>query len=140
MHILPSDRPEMPRMRLSTRGSRTAPSAAGGSIQAQCADDSLPAFHRSASDILCDEKTAARPVRKTQQQHYLVDNEKHFSILENKILTLRPGIDLWCNGSTTDFGSVCRGSNPLRSTETHEQIFFHNFTFFDDYTRSYQRV
>ncbi len=26
------------------------------------------------------------------------------------------GIDLWCNGSTTDFGSVCRGSNPRRST------------------------
>ena len=25
-------------------------------------------------------------------------------------------IDLWCNGSTTDFGSVCLGSNPGRST------------------------
>lgn len=23
---------------------------------------------------------------------------------------------LWCNGSTTDFGSVCRGSNPRRTT------------------------
>ncbi len=26
------------------------------------------------------------------------------------------GTDLWCNGSTTGFGSVCRGSNPRRST------------------------
>lgn len=26
-------------------------------------------------------------------------------------------IDLWCNGSTTDFGSVCLGSNPGRSTQ-----------------------
>lgn len=24
--------------------------------------------------------------------------------------------DRWCNGSTTDFGSVCLGSNPCRST------------------------
>ena len=23
---------------------------------------------------------------------------------------------LWCNGSTTGFGSVCRGSNPLGTT------------------------
>ena len=26
------------------------------------------------------------------------------------------GIELWCNGSTTDFGSVCLGSNPSSST------------------------
>ena len=25
-------------------------------------------------------------------------------------------IELWCNGSTTDFGSVCLGSNPDSST------------------------
>jgi hypothetical protein len=25
-------------------------------------------------------------------------------------------IELWCNGSTTDFGSVCLGSNPSSST------------------------
>ena len=24
--------------------------------------------------------------------------------------------DPWCNGSTPDFGSVCRGSNPCGST------------------------
>ena len=27
-----------------------------------------------------------------------------------------PGIEIWCNGSTTDFGSVCPGSNPGIST------------------------
>ncbi len=26
------------------------------------------------------------------------------------------GIEIWCNGSTTDFGSVCSGSNPDIST------------------------
>ena len=25
-------------------------------------------------------------------------------------------LELWCNGSTTDFGSVCLGSNPSSST------------------------
>ena len=27
------------------------------------------------------------------------------------------GTELWCNGSTTDFGSACVGSNPASSTE-----------------------
>ena len=27
------------------------------------------------------------------------------------------GIEIWCNGSTTDFGSVCPGSNPGISTK-----------------------
>ena len=36
-------------------------------------------------------------------------------ILKN-IVYLRLGIELWCNGSTTDFGSVCPGSNPGSST------------------------
>ena len=26
-------------------------------------------------------------------------------------------IAIWCNGSTTDFGSVGRGSNPLMTTK-----------------------
>ena len=26
-------------------------------------------------------------------------------------------IEVWCNGSTRDFGSLCRGSNPLTSTK-----------------------
>ena len=38
-----------------------------------------------------------------------------------KSVFLRPdlmkGIELWCNGSTTDFGSACVGSNPASSTE-----------------------
>ena len=35
---------------------------------------------------------------------------------KKKILSLHPGIEIWCNGSTTDFGSVCPGSNPGIST------------------------
>lgn len=38
---------------------------------------------------------------------------------KTKHLSLRPlpkAIDLWCNGSTPDFDSVCLGSNPSRST------------------------
>ena len=31
-------------------------------------------------------------------------------------------IVLWCNGSTTDFGSVCLGSNPDRTTNSLEQV------------------
>ncbi len=30
--------------------------------------------------------------------------------------TRKLGIDLWCNGSTADFGSVSLGSSPGRST------------------------
>jgi hypothetical protein len=29
-------------------------------------------------------------------------------------------IELWCNGSTTDFGSVCLGSNPSSSTKSQD--------------------
>lgn len=31
-------------------------------------------------------------------------------------------IVLWCNGSTTDFGSVCLGSNPDRTTNSLELV------------------
>ena len=31
-------------------------------------------------------------------------------------------IDLWCNGSTADFGSVSLGSSPGRSTISRERI------------------
>lgn len=27
--------------------------------------------------------------------------------------------EVWCNGSTRDFGSLCRGSNPLTSTKRY---------------------
>jgi hypothetical protein len=33
-------------------------------------------------------------------------------------------IELWCNGSTTDFGSVCLGSNPSSST-TNKNLSVH---------------
>ena len=35
---------------------------------------------------------------------------------KQKIITFAAIIVLWCNGSTTGFGSVCGGSNPPRTT------------------------
>ena len=35
---------------------------------------------------------------------------------KQKIITFAATIVLWCNGSTTGFGSVCGGSNPPRTT------------------------
>lgn len=45
-----------------------------------------------------------------------------YILLKNKnIIPLHPVkkmIDVsWCNGSTTDFGSVCQGSNPCETTK-----------------------
>ena len=40
--------------------------------------------------------------------------------------------EVWCNGSTRDFGSLCRGSNPLTSTkrcDNESKIFFKNYLF-----------
>ena len=37
------------------------------------------------------------------------------------------GIELWCNGSTRDFGSLCPGSNPGNSTFTIEAGFLAGF-------------
>ena len=31
------------------------------------------------------------------------------------------GIEIWCNGSTRDFGSLCPGSNPGISTKAMSQ-------------------
>ena len=39
------------------------------------------------------------------------------------IVSLQLGTELWCNGSTTDFGSVCPGSNPGSSTRTTRRSF-----------------
>ena len=33
-----------------------------------------------------------------------------------KSIIFAPAIVLWCNGSTTGFGSVCQGSNPCETT------------------------
>ena len=42
---------------------------------------------------------------------------------------MHPLIVLWCNGSTTGFGSVCSGSNPLRTTEKEKQYVNSCFSF-----------
>ena len=46
--------------------------------------------------------------------------------------TFAKGIVLWCNGSTTGFGSVCGGSNPPRTTKRSssqgELLFFMSFS------------
>lgn len=39
--------------------------------------------------------------------------------LESIIFASRKMSDLWCNGSTTDSGSVSWGSNPYKSTNRH---------------------
>ena len=44
----------------------------------------------------------------------------YFSFVRiNFFIPLRPNLKfvLWCNGSTTDFGSVCLGSNPGGTTK-----------------------
>ena len=41
--------------------------------------------------------------------------EKTICILQNVWYIICHNADLWCNGSTSDSGSLCRGSNPCRS-------------------------
>ena len=43
---------------------------------------------------------------------------------------LKPPIVSWCNGSTTDFGSVCLGSNPGETTLQKANIFIINMLAF----------
>ena len=40
---------------------------------------------------------------------------------KSRINPLKLTIVSWCNGSTTGFGSVCRGSNPLETTDKVEE-------------------
>ena len=48
------------------------------------------------------------------------------------------GIEVWCNGSTRDFGSLCPGSNPGISTKPAlEQAFLYNKTGSEYLNRSY---
>ena len=49
--------------------------------------------------------------------------EKTICILQKVWYIICHNADLWCNGSTSDSGSLCRGSNPCRSA-----IFFVFFT------------
>ena len=44
-------------------------------------------------------------------------NEKIWFIFHWPLFLHSFWIELWCNGSTTDFGSVCLGSNPSSSTK-----------------------
>ena len=37
------------------------------------------------------------------------------------MISLQTGIEVWCNGSTRDFGSLCPGSNPGISTKAISQ-------------------
>ena len=46
-----------------------------------------------------------------KRSKWVADQEYFFIFAPRK-----QGIDLWCNGSTADFGSVSLGSNPGRST------------------------
>ena len=65
----------------------------------------------------------------TRKIHRLVDSSKKISRLRDffyktfggskKCITFavaNQAIASWCNGSTTDFGSACRGSNPREAT------------------------
>ena len=54
------------------------------------------------------------PARKNKSE---TSSKFNFIERHNKIIvSLQLGTELWCNGSTTDFGSVCPGSNPGSST------------------------
>lgn len=46
-------------------------------------------------------------------------------------------IVLLCNGSTTDFGSVCRGSNPLRTTIVSNTEINNQINVAEHYTKVY---
>ncbi len=45
-----------------------------------------------------------------------------YLIYYKKLISLRSQTEIWCNGSTTDFGSVCLGSNPGISTKADATV------------------
>lgn len=48
-------------------------------------------------------------------------------VLTGSIPVQSTNFEVWCNGSTRDFGSLCRGSNPLASTkrcDNESKIFY----------------
>ena len=59
--------------------------------------------------------TAVLCVQKSKLHEF---SKKNTSLIAQfaKLPYLCTAIDRWCNGSTADFGSVCPGSNPGRST------------------------
>ena len=46
------------------------------------------------------------------------------SLLVISIISIALYLEIWCNGSTTDFGSVSTGSNPVISTNSSIDINF----------------
>ena len=46
--------------------------------------------------------------------------------LQRKSKTTLSNFALWCNGSTSDSGSACEGSNPSKATKRKSQLI--NFT------------
>ena len=79
---------------------------------------------------------AASPHQRTAGGRYFCSKSSHTQSLR-VAKVLRPGgagfgaeprysTEIWCNGSTTDFGSVCSGSNPDISTKN--QIEHHSGT------------
>ncbi len=52
------------------------------------------------------------------QLHGIINPMGSYSLQMFKFYNIfAAGIEIWCNGSTTDFGSVCSGSNPDISTK-----------------------
>lgn len=56
---------------------------------------------------------------KTKLEKNFKKNIQFFLLDKKKILLLQSqkATDLWCNGSTYDFGSYSQGSSPCRSTK-----------------------
>ena len=48
------------------------------------------------------------------------ENQRSFGLLPSNFVSLQNGIEVWCNGSTTDFGSACPSSNLGTSTFLRE--------------------
>ena len=48
------------------------------------------------------------------------ENHRSFGLLPSNFVSLQNGIEVWCNGSTTDFGSACPSSNLGTSTFLRE--------------------
>ena len=48
------------------------------------------------------------------------ENQRRLGLLPSNFVSLQNGIEVWCNGSTTDFGSACPSSNLGTSTFLRE--------------------
>ena len=65
----------------------------------------------------------ARQIRPLPRSHHEQSPERtgrkspHLILIKELFVSLQPGIELWCNGSTRDFGSLSQRSNRCSSTE-----------------------